>query len=45
MIKLVVKPVFNEPTEFLSKAVDSYENIFLMGALNLNTLTQTNSNI
>ena len=35
---------FNEITESLSKAVNNYENILLMGDLNINTLTQTNSN-
>ena len=35
---------FNELTESLSKAVNNYENILLMGDLNINTLTQTNSN-
>ena len=35
---------FNELTESLSKAVNNYENILLMGDLNINTLTQTNLN-
>ena len=35
---------FNEIIESLSKAVNNYENILLMGDLNINTLTQTNSN-
>ena len=34
---------FNELTESLSKAANNYENILLMGDLNINTLTQTNS--
>ena len=35
---------FNELTESLSKAVNNYENILLMGDLNINILTQTNLN-
>ena len=35
---------FNEIIESLSKPVNNYENILLMGDLNINTLTQTNSN-
>ena len=35
---------FNELTESLSKAANNYENILLMSDLNINTLTQTNSN-
>ena len=35
---------FYELTESLSKAVNNYENILLTGDLNINTLTQTNSN-
>ena len=35
---------FNELTESLSKAVSNQKNILLMGDLNINTSTQTNSN-
>ena len=35
---------FSDLTESLSKAVNNYENILLMGDLNINKLTQTNSN-
>ena len=35
---------FNELTDSLSKVIKNYENILLMGDLNINTLTQTNLN-